>query len=140
MKLLVDFWQFPSICTTWSLNCFCFDFLISAEQFYDRNKQVRGKTRNKQTMPCQMMAQVSNNISVSWRLSCKCFYGCFLWRNFLRPVQRINRGKRTSRIWEKHDVYLPHLVSNIGVIHLNKLRWYKFKLFWQMECHTISWR
>ena len=27
------------ICTTRSLNCFCFDFHISAEQFYDRNKQ-----------------------------------------------------------------------------------------------------
>ena len=57
---------------------------------------------------------------------------------FLDWSKGINRGKRTSRIWEKHDVYLPHLVSNIGVIHLDKLRWYKFKLFWQMECHTVG--
>ena len=36
---------FSRICTTWSLICFCFDFHIcSAEQFYDRNKQERGKT------------------------------------------------------------------------------------------------
>jgi hypothetical protein len=38
--------------------CFVF-FHISAEQFYDPNKQEWGKNRNQQTMPCQMMAQVS---------------------------------------------------------------------------------
>ena len=49
------------IWVTRSLNYFCFDFLISAENFYDRNKQElvkTGKTINQQTMPCQMMAQV----------------------------------------------------------------------------------
>ena len=48
-----DFPGFPRICETLSLNCFCFDFHISAEQFYDRNKQEPGKNRNQQTMPCQ---------------------------------------------------------------------------------------
>ena len=51
------------ICATWSLNCFGFGFHISAEQFYDGNKQELvkkwGKTINQQKMPCQMMAQVS---------------------------------------------------------------------------------
>ena len=51
------------IWATRSLNCFCFDFHISAENFYDRNKQELVKTGkkniNRQTMPCQMMAQVS---------------------------------------------------------------------------------
>ena len=70
MKLLVDFWWFPRICKTWSLNCFCFDLHISAEQFYDRNKQEWGKNRNQQTMPCQMMARYQNDRLVSWRLSC----------------------------------------------------------------------
>ena len=36
MKLLVDFPGFTMICATYY---FCFDFHISAEQFYDRNKQ-----------------------------------------------------------------------------------------------------
>ena len=50
------------IWVTRSLNYFCFDFLISAENFYDRNNKQElvktGKTINQQTMPCQMMAQV----------------------------------------------------------------------------------
>ena len=39
------------ICATQSLNCFCFDFHISAEQFYDHNKQELVKTggKNKST-------------------------------------------------------------------------------------------
>ena len=27
------------------MNCFCFDFHISTEQFYDRNKQEGGKAK-----------------------------------------------------------------------------------------------
>ena len=65
MKLLVDFRRFPRIyddLRNMIAILFYFDFHISAEQFYDCNKQglvKREKTINQQTMPCQMMAQIS---------------------------------------------------------------------------------
>ena len=68
-----DFPGFPRICATWSLNCFCFDFHISAEQFYDHNKQELGKTGENQTnKQCHVKwwLKYRNNRSVSWRLSC----------------------------------------------------------------------
>ena len=56
LKICTDLQEICSIC---SQNCFCFDFHISAEQFYDHKKQELGKGINQQAMPCQMMAQVS---------------------------------------------------------------------------------
>ena len=53
------------ICATRSLNCFCFDFHISAEQFYDRSKQELIKTGGKNIINKQchvkyeIMAQLS---------------------------------------------------------------------------------
>ena len=50
---------------------FFFDFHISAEQFYDRNKQEWGKKSeiNKQ-YHVKWWLKYQNNRSVSWRLSC----------------------------------------------------------------------
>ena len=72
MKLLVDIPGFTMICATWSINCFCFDLHISAEQFYDRNKQELVKTINQHKL-CHVKWWLKywNNRSVSWRLSCK---------------------------------------------------------------------
>ena len=40
MILFEYFWGFTRICSTWSENCFCFDFHISAEQFCDHVLQI----------------------------------------------------------------------------------------------------
>ena len=50
MKLLVDFWRFPRIPQDFRnmiTKLFLFWFYISAEQFYDHNKQELGKTGEK---------------------------------------------------------------------------------------------
>ena len=74
MKLLVDFWRFPRVCATWSLNIFCFDFHISAEQFYDHNKQELGKTGENHKSTSNAMSNdgscIEKNRTISWRLSC----------------------------------------------------------------------
>ena len=60
MKLLLisdDFPGFTMICATWSLNCFCFDFHISAEQFYDRKKQK------------ELVKTVKNHKSINYAIS-----------------------------------------------------------------------
>ena len=70
LSISQDFPGFPRICATWSLNCFCFDFHISTEQFYDHSKQELVKTGgniNQQTMPCQKsVTQVTFDFFTSW--------------------------------------------------------------------------
>ena len=63
MKLFVDFPGFTMICATWSLNCFCFDFHISAEQFYDWNTQLV-KTGEKHNLTENAMSNDGPSIKI----------------------------------------------------------------------------
>ena len=52
------------ICATLSLNCFCFDFHISAEQFYDRNKQELVKMGKNHRSTNNAMSNYGSSIEI----------------------------------------------------------------------------
>ena len=69
MKLLVDFWRFPRIYNDLGnmitkLFLFWFDFHISAEQFYDRNKQELVKTRENHKSTNNAMSNDGSSIEI----------------------------------------------------------------------------
>ena len=59
-----DFPGFTMICATCSLNCFCFDFYISAEQFYDPNKQELVKMGKKHKSSNNAMSNEGSSIKI----------------------------------------------------------------------------
>jgi hypothetical protein len=59
-----DFPGFTMICATRSLNCFCFDFHISAEQFYDRSTQELVKTGEKHKSTNNAMSNNGSTIKI----------------------------------------------------------------------------
>jgi hypothetical protein len=52
------------ICARLSLNCFCFDFHISAEQFYDGNKQEVVKTGENHKSSNNSMSNDGSSIEI----------------------------------------------------------------------------
>ena len=95
---------------TWSLNCFCFDFHISAEQFEfdDRNKQYHVK----------WWLKYRNNRSVSWRLSCTLSYCVKKNRLLLFFVLVHNLTFKSCRCTQKW-----YIVSLVTLKYL--LNWFK---------------
>ena len=59
-----DFPEFPRICATLSIIFFCFDFQISAEQFYDQNKQELGKTGGNHKSTSNAMSNDGSSIKI----------------------------------------------------------------------------
>ena len=86
-----DFQGFTMICTTRSLNCFCFDFHISAEQFYDRSTQELVKMGEKHKSTNNAMSNNGSTIEIIDRL-----IKIKLYIHFLKVA--INRKRINTRL------------------------------------------